>query len=167
MTSITYREPVVSDGQKIWKLVKNNKPLDENSKYLYVLLCHKFSKTCCVAEHNSEIIGFLSGFISPKDPNTLFVWQAAVDNRFRNEGVAKKMVFQTLSGTDPLVKFVEATVTPSNHASLKFLQNFADQVGAKLVTSTLFSTDVLGDGHEPENLIRIGPIQKKILEVVS
>lgn len=167
MTSIKYREPVVGDAQKIWELVKNNKPLDENSKYLYVLLCHQFSKTCCVAEHNSEIIGFLSGFISPKDPNTLFVWQAAVDKRFRNEGVAKKMVLQTLSGTDPLVKFVEATVTPSNHASLKFLQNFADQAGAKLATSPLFSTDVLEDEHEPENLIRIGPIQKKILEVVS
>ncbi|MEX0862429.1 diaminobutyrate acetyltransferase [Nitrosopumilus sp.] len=167
MTSITYREPVIDDAQKIWELVKNNKPLDENSKYLYVLLCHQFSKTCCVAEHNSEIIGFLSGFISPKDPNTLFVWQVAVDNRFRNEGVAKKMVFQTLSDMDSLVKFVEATVTPSNHPSLKFLQNFADQARAKLVTRPLFSIDVLEDGHEPENLIRIGPIQKKILEVIS
>lgn len=167
MTSITYREPIVSDAQKIWELVKKNKPLDENSKYLYILLCHQFSKTCCVAEHNSEIIGFLSGFISPKDHSTLFVWQAAVDDGFRNEGIAKKMAFQTLSGTDPLVKFVEATVTPSNHASLKFLQNFADYVGAKLVTSPLFSSDILEDGHEPENLIRIGPIQKKILEVVS
>jgi L-2,4-diaminobutyric acid acetyltransferase len=66
-----------------------------------------------------------------------------------------------------LVKFVEATVTPSNHSSLKFLQNFADQAGAKLVSRPLFSTDVLEDGHEPENLIRIGPIQKKILEVMS
>ncbi|KFM19557.1 L-24-diaminobutyric acid acetyltransferase protein [Marine Group I thaumarchaeote SCGC AAA799-P11] len=167
MTSIIYREPILSDAHKIWELVKNNKPLDENSKYLYVLLCHQFSKTCRVAECDSKIVGFLSGFISPKNPDTLFVWQAAVDDTFRNKGIAKELVFQTLRNTDSDVKFVEATVTPSNDASLKFLQNFANQVGTKITKNPLFSTDVLGEGHEPEDLVRIGPIQKNILEVTN
>lgn len=167
MTSITYREPTVNDAHQVWELVKNNKPLDENSKYLYVLLCHQFSKTCCVAESDSKIVGFLSGFISPKNPDTLFVWQAAVDSDFRNAGIAKELVSHTLCNVDSPVEFVHATVTPSNHASLKFLQNFADHLGAKLVKKPLFSTDVLGGGHEPEDLVVIGPIQKNILEVTN
>lgn len=167
MTSITFREPLVSDAQKIWELVKNNKPLDENSKYLYVLLCHQFSKTCVVAEYDSKIIGFLSGFISPKNPDTLFVWQAAVDDEFRNKGIAKELVLKTLSQTEPSVRFVEATVTFSNKSSLKFLQNFASQLDANFTKTPLFSTEILGGDHEPEDLVRIGPIQKNLLEVTA
>ena len=167
MTSIVYREPAVGDVHKIWELVKNSQSLDKNSKYLYVLLCHQFSKTCRVAEHGSKVVGFLSGFISPKNSDTLFVWQAAVDDAFRNKGIAKELVFQTLCNTDSDVKFVEATVTPSNNASLKFLQNFANQVGAKIDKSSLFSPDILGEGHEPEDLVRIGPIQENLPEVTN
>lgn len=167
MTSIVFRSPLVSDADSIWNLVNSNKPLDENSKYLYILLCHQFSKTCVVAEYNSKIIGFLSGFISPKNPDTLFVWQVAVDAEFRNKGVAKELVFQTLSQTEPVVQFVEATVTPSNKASLKFLQNFASQLDTNFTKTSLFSTEILGNGHEPEDLIRIGPIQKNLLEVTA
>ncbi|QUC64084.1 diaminobutyrate acetyltransferase [Nitrosopumilus sp. K4] len=167
MSSITFREPLVTDADSIWKLVKSNKPLDENSKYLYVLLCDQFSDTCVVAESDSKIIGFLSGFISPKKPDTLFVWQAAVDDKFRNKGIAKELVFKALSQTEPHIRFVEATVTPSNKASLKFLQNFASQLDANFTKSPLFSTEILGDGHEPEDLVRIGPIQKNLLEVTA
>lgn len=167
MTSIIFREPTVSDAESIWNLVASNKPLDENSKYLYILLCHQFSKTCVVAEYDSKIIGFLSGFISPKNPDTLFVWQAAVDDEFRNKGVAKELTFKALSQTDPSVRFVEATVTPSNKASLKFLQNFASQLDANFTKTSLFSTELLGGNHEPEDLVRIGPIQKNLLEVTA
>lgn len=167
MSSIIFREPSINDADSIWNLVKNNKPLDENSKYLYVLLCHQFSKTCVVAEYDSKVIGFLSGFISPKNHNTLFVWQAAVDESFRNKGIAKELIFKALSQTESDVRFVEATVTPSNKASLKFLQNFAMQLDADFTKTPLFSTEVLGNGHEPEDLVRIGPIQKNILEVTA
>ncbi|MFB5624986.1 MAG: diaminobutyrate acetyltransferase [Nitrosopumilus sp.] len=167
MSSITFREPLVSDADSIWRLVNSNKPLDENSKYLYILLCHQFSKTCVVAESDSKILGFLSGFISPKNQDTLFVWQAAVDKEFRNKGIAKELVCKALSQTDPTVRFVGATVTPSNKASLKFLHNFASDFDADFTKTSLFSTELLGDGHEPEDLIRIGPIQKNLLEVTA
>lgn len=167
MSSIIFREPSVNDADSIWNLVKTNKPLDENSKYLYVLLCHQFSKTCVVAESDSKVVGFLSGFISPKNPDTLFVWQAAVDMDFRNKGIAKELVFKALSQTPSDIRFVEATVTPSNTASLKFLQNFATQLDANFTKSALFSTEILGNGHEPEDLVRIGPIQRNLLEVTA
>ncbi|MCA9827417.1 MAG: diaminobutyrate acetyltransferase [Nitrosopumilus sp.] len=167
MSSIIFREPLVSDADSIWSLVNSNPPLDENSKYLYVLLCHQFSKTCVVAEFDSKIVGFLSGFISPKNSDTLFVWQVAVDSEFRNQGVAKELVFKALSQTDSAVQFVEATVTPSNKTSLRFLQNFASDLDTTFTKSSLFPTEILENGHEPEDLIRIGPIQKNLLEVTA
>ena len=167
MSQINFREPTVSDASSIWNLVKSNKPLDENSRYLYVLLCHQFSNTCIVAEDNSRIVGFLSSFVSPKDFQTLFVWQAAVDESYRSRGIARDMVTTVLKKSPPDVKFVEATVTPSNKVSLKFLQNFAMQLDANFTKTPLFSTEVLGNGHEPEDLVRIGPIQKSLLEVTA
>jgi len=166
MSKITFREPTVKDANSIWNLVKNNKPLDENSKYLYVLLCHEFSKTCVVAEYDSKIIGFVSAFVSPKNPDTLFVWQVAVDKNYRNKGIAKDMVTKSLSSFNS-VMYVEATVTPSNKASLKFLHNFADSYDAPFSKNPLFSSEVLGSGHEPEDLVRIGPIQKQVKEVMA
>lgn len=167
MSHIKFRTPTVSDAHSMLKLVKNNKPLDENSLYLYLLLCHHFSDTCVVAEHNAKTIGFLSAFIPPKKSDTLFVWQAAVDSEFRNKGIAKEMVFKALSQTEPTVRYVEATVTPSNGASLKFLENFASELDADFSKKPLFSTKVLENGHEPEDLVRIGPIQKNQLEVIA
>lgn len=166
MSQINFREPTVSDASSIWNLVKSNKPLDENSRYLYVLLCHQFSNTCIVAEDNSRIVGFLSSFVSPKDFQTLFVWQAAVDESYRSRGIARDMVTTVLKKSPPDVKFVEATVTPSNKVSLKFLQNFAEDYNAMLVKKPLFSSEILG-GHEQEDLVRIGPIQRQVEEVTA
>lgn len=165
MAQIIYRKPVTSDARSIYNLVKNNKPLDENSNYLYVLLCHQFSDTCIVAEIDSKIIGFMTGFISPKNSQTLFVWQAAVDAEYRNEGVAKKLVSNALENAGSEIKYIEATVTFSNKASLKFLENLANDLKTSISLTPLFSSEVLGEGHEPENLIRIGPITNNLLEV--
>lgn len=167
MTDIKYRKPTVIDAHSMWSLVKNNKPLDENSHYLYVLLCHQFSETCVVAEVDSKVIGFMTGFIPPKNPQTLFVWQVAVDSKFRNQGVAQGLISHALDQAQNNIKFVEATVTPSNKISLKFLQNFADGLDAKFSILPLFSTKILGGDHEPEDLVRIGPILKNAKEITA
>ncbi|MDD2638675.1 MAG: hypothetical protein PHO60_06890, partial [Methanothrix sp.] len=49
------RKPEVSDGAKIFNLVEICKPLDLNSVYSYLLLCHHFADTCVVAELDGEI----------------------------------------------------------------------------------------------------------------
>lgn len=165
MKNIIFRKPTVKDAFSLWMLVKDNKPLDENSKYLYLLLCHEFSETCVVAEHDSKIIGFISAFISPLKPDTLFVWQAAVDEKFRNKGMAKNLIANAFLQSGPSTKYVEATVTPSNKASLKFLQNFADTFNANFSKKPLFESALLGNDHEQEDLVRIGPIIKRMQEV--
>jgi L-2,4-diaminobutyric acid acetyltransferase len=50
---------------------------------------------------------------------------------------------------------------------LKFLQNIATQLDGDFKKTPMFSTKVLGDDHEPEDLIRIGPVQKNLLEVTA
>jgi L-2,4-diaminobutyric acid acetyltransferase len=107
----------------------------------------------------------MTGFVPPKESQTLFVWQVAVDPNYRNEGIAKNLVSTVLENAGSEIKYVEATVTSSNRASLKFLENLADDLKASISLTPLFSTEVLGEGHEPENLVKIGPINSKLLEV--
>ena len=165
MTQFNYRKPSVKDAQSILSLVKSNKPLDENSSYLYVLLCHHFSDTCVVAEHESKIIGFLSGFLLPKNPKVFFVWQVAVEPKYRNQGIAKTLISKVLDQIGKDITFVEATVTSSNKASLAFLANFANESHVDFSVSPLFSTADLGKDHEPEDSVRIGPIRNHAQEI--
>lgn len=167
MSDIIFREPTINDADSIWNLIKNSKPLDVNSKYLYVLLCHEFSKTCVVAEYDSNIVGFLSAFVSPKRSDTLFVWQAAVAEHYQNKGVAQELMARSLSQAGPFIRYVNATVTPSNNASLNFLHKFAKSLNALITKNPLFPTSVLGDGHEPEDLVCIGPIPEQVKEVTA
>jgi L-2,4-diaminobutyric acid acetyltransferase len=167
LTEITFREPTIDDANSMLSLVRDCKPLDENSPYLYALLCNQFSKTCVVAESDSKIIAFLSAFVSPKNPDTLFVWQVAVDEAYRNKGIAQKLVSESLSQAGPSIHYVSATVTPSNKASLKFLQTFANHLNTNFTKQPLFSAKVLGDVHEPEDLVRIGPVPQQVEEVVA
>ncbi|MFB5598283.1 MAG: diaminobutyrate acetyltransferase, partial [Nitrosopumilaceae archaeon] len=60
MTDVEISKPLLDDGKKIFELVKNSPPLDVNSEYAYLLLCHHFSDTCAVAKKDSKVIGFLS-----------------------------------------------------------------------------------------------------------
>ena len=165
MFEIQFRKPSVNDAQSILALVKSNKPLDENSLYLYALLCHHFSDTCFVAEYQSKVIGFLSGFLLPKNPQTFFVWQVGVDSKYRNQGVAKNLVSCVLNQTGTRITSVEATVTASNKASLAFLKNFANDFDGEFSISPLFSKSVLGENHEPEDLVKIGPITNNVQEI--
>ena len=57
----------------------------------------------------------------------------------------------------PGIDHLETTITPDNDASERLFAAFAERRAARLVTSELFSAELLGEGHEPEILHRIGP----------
>jgi L-2,4-diaminobutyric acid acetyltransferase len=82
-----------------------------------------------------------------------------VDAAARGQGVAAAML-DTLFDRVPEVDHLEATVTPDNAGSVALFSRFADRRGASLRRSELFGTELLGDGHEPEILFRIGPVEK-------
>jgi L-2,4-diaminobutyric acid acetyltransferase len=85
------------------------------------------------------------------------IWQVAVAAEARGRGVAGAMLdalWDRVPGTDHL----ETTVTPDNAGSVALFTRFADKHSADLSRRELFGSDVLGGGHEPEILFRIGPI---------
>lgn len=168
MANIHLRKPAVSDGSDISRLVRRCPPLDVNSHYLYLLLCQHFAETCVVAESDSNLIGFLSGYRLPQQTDTLFVWQVAVDPDFRGQRLARRLVEHVLERqANGEVRFVEATISPSNRQSQSFFRSLAERLGARcesspLFTEEMFPRDVLpqGDAHEAEDRYRIGPLSQ-------
>jgi len=57
------------------------------------------------------------------------------------------------------VRFLEATVTPSNEASHRLFNAFAGRFGARCEVSPFFAADLFAEAdHEAEDLYRIGPL---------
>ena len=56
------------------------------------------------------------------------------------------------------VTHLEATVTPSNRASMALFRGFGEKLGAKVDIETGLETGLFPDpAHESEMLVRIGP----------
>ncbi len=73
----TIRRPSAADGPEIWNLVRACKPLDENSMYCNLLQSDHFADTCSLAELSQQTVGWVSAYVMPNAPDTLFVWQVA------------------------------------------------------------------------------------------
>ncbi|TFB14663.1 diaminobutyrate acetyltransferase [Filobacillus milosensis] len=145
----------------MWELV-NNSTLDQNSVYKYIMMCEYFSETCVVAKEEGKVVGFITGFIPPEKQDVVFVWQVGVDSSQRGKGVASQLL-KELFNRDACkdVRFLEATVTPSNEASKKLFKGFARKNNTKCDITELFTKDLFpSDEHEEEHRFRIGPIDK-------
>ena len=66
------------DGAALHDLIAACPPLDLNSRYAYLLLCHHHAQTSVVAELDGVLVGAITAYIPPIQPDTLFVWQVAV-----------------------------------------------------------------------------------------
>ena len=160
-TPLVYRKPALSDAAAIHALIGECKPLDLNSPYAYMLLCTHFADTCGVAEREGSLLGFVSAYRKPNDDSVLFVWQVAVSPRGRGQGVGKRLLEEITGRPEHVaVGYLEATISPSNHASWALFESFAKKRGARCAIQTLFrETDFGGHEHEEERLLRIGPLE--------
>ncbi|RNL83884.1 diaminobutyrate acetyltransferase [Halostreptopolyspora alba] len=156
--------PSLEDGRHLWRLA-DEAGLDLNSPYAYLMWCRDFAATS-VAAHDSrgELRGFVTGYRRPENPGTYFLWQVAVDPGFRGRRLARLMLDHIAARiTADGVTHLEATVTPDNTASRALFASFARERGAPLEWTPLFEHDhfphVGTDGHEPEELVRIGPLR--------
>ncbi|MGP4003933.1 diaminobutyrate acetyltransferase [Streptomyces sp. 8N706] len=154
--------PRVEDGAVIWRIARDSKVLDLNSSYSYLLWCRDFAATSVVArDGQGEPVGFVTGYIRPERPQTLVVWQVAVDHAQRGRGLAGALLDGlTARVADELdVHRVETTITPDNTASNRLFTSFAERHGAAVQREVLFHGGLFPDGgHEPEVLYRIGPL---------
>lgn len=135
--------------------------VDTNSPYSYLMLSEYFAENCAVAELDGELVGFVTGFRPIDDPETLFIWQIAVDESARGLGVGSRLLNEVVSRPQvPRLRYLEATVTPDNEASKRLFRSFAESWGAECHEEELFSRADFprdaGESHDPEIRFRIG-----------
>ncbi|RVU32849.1 diaminobutyrate acetyltransferase [Neptunomonas marina] len=161
MHNIHYRKPSSLDGPDIHNLIRRCPPLDQNSLYCNLLQCTDFAETCIVAESdNGEVAGFISGYIKPHAPNTLFIWQVALDEKYRGLGIASTMLSE-LFNRNSTVTHMETTISPSNHASQKLFETFFKNHHMPVETRVLFESGRhLDSEHEDEVLYSAGPAKQ-------
>ncbi len=153
------RAPTAEDGMSVFRLVEACSPLDPNSSYCNLLQCTHFAVTSVAAELDGELVGFVSGYLIPDRPNTLFVWQVAVSEKARGQGLATKMIEAILQRrTCRGVQFIETTITEDNAGSWALFERLSSKLDGKLERSNGFDKDRHFDGqHDSEKLVRIGP----------
>ena len=152
--------PEPQDGAALWQLARDSGELDGNSSYAYLLWCRDFRETTVVAKLNGEVVAFVTAYLRPDDPATLLVWQVAVAAAGRNRGTATAMLNTLLhKHTSQGVRFLETTVTEANTPSNTLFRRLAARWGAPCYRTELFTANEFPDGHDPEFLYRIGPLE--------
>ncbi|WP_069447724.1 diaminobutyrate acetyltransferase [Vibrio scophthalmi] len=152
-----FRRPTINDGNRIHALIANSPPLDTNSAYCNFLQASHFSDTCVLAEFDGSAAGFISAYIKPQSPNELFVWQVAVDEKFRGQGLAYQMLNELLARLAPGgIEYVETTITKDNQGSWALFKKLDREHGGNgSVSVFLDQTQHFYGDHDTEYLFRI------------
>ena len=147
------------DGGAMWRLARESGVLEENAEYTYHMFSHFFGETSTVADLNGRAVGFVAGFRPPYRQDSLFVWQIAVDEQARGRGLAAAMLHGLIQRLSPRIHYLEATVTPSNEASMRTFRKIARDLDTNVTEEVLFPGNRFhGPSHEDEVMFRIGPI---------
>lgn len=155
--------PSQRDGAAVWRLIREQPSLDLNAGYAYLLLCSRFASTCRVAriaQGSSEhgLAAVLIGVLLPDQPDTYFVWQIAVHERYRGGGLARALIQDALRGHAAAgVRHLEAHVGPGNDASLAMFRGLARSLNAHIELRPDFEPVHFPTEHGAEHLLRIGP----------
>jgi len=157
---IKIRKPIKTDGKEIYNLVKDTKVLDLNSEYLYLLQSTYFSDTSAVAIDDGKVIGFVSAFIEPKKQTDLFIWQVAVDEKYRGKGVAKDIIEYLLEQQND-IQYINATISPSNTSSEKLFLKVSKSLQTNIELEKIYDVNDFNHAHEDEILYKIGPLEKE------
>jgi len=92
----------------------------------------------------------------------LFIWQVAVDEQARGQGLATRML-QNILARDLCtnVSAIETTITESNKASWALFNRLASKLNAQLNSSVMFDREQhLDNAHDTEMLVKISPLIK-------
>lgn len=157
---LVLRHPERRDGALLHDLIAACPPLDLNSRYAYLLLCEHHACTSVVAEAGGALVGAITAYVPPQQPDTLFVWQIAVAAQMRGQKLGTSMLHFLLRHCiqAQALRWIETTISPGNLASQRLFTQFAVRHDAGCTTTTLFAASDFGEsGHEAECLYKIGP----------
>lgn len=145
----------------MWRMARDSRVLDVNASYAYLVWARDFAATSIVATVDDEARGFITGYRRPDEPTTLMIWQVAVDERHRGQGLARRMLDELVDrqrGHGEDVRHLETTITADNAASTALFGAFARGRQARLERTPLFEAAMFPDVHDAEYLYRIGPL---------
>lgn len=156
---IIYRAPRPEDGTEVWRLVGSCGQLDDNSLYCNLLQCDHFADTCIAAERRSDgfLAGWVSGYLLPASPGTLFIWQVAVDERVQGRGIGRGMLHALLArDACSDVNEVKTTITADNKASWALFHSLARTRCGEVHREPYFRRDQhFGGRHATEYMLTI------------
>ncbi len=159
--TLDFRKPTAEVGYLLNRLVEASPPLDPNSIYCNLLQCSHFADTAVAVFDGEQLVGFVSGYVEPNKPDTLFVWQVVIAEAARGKGLAKRMLKHLLSREACAeVRYIETTITPDNEASWALFRSLARDLETELNSEVFFERNVhFGGQHDDEHLLVIGPFQ--------
>lgn len=159
---VVIEHPTKADGAPVWRVARDSGTLDLNSSYAYLMWCQDFADTSVVARIDGAVGGFVMAYRKQAEPDVAVVWQVAVDETARGRGLGGRMLdalYDDLVADG--VRFLEATITADNTASIALFGSFAERWNAALTRSEHFVAADFPDGHDAEDLYRIGPLQAR------
>jgi L-2,4-diaminobutyric acid acetyltransferase len=155
--AVTFRAPAIGDAPRLWEIARDSGVLDLNSSYSYLLWCRDFRDSSVVAEQDGRVGGFVTGFVRPQDPRTVFVWQVAVDEALRGHGIAASMLNRLLDHlAHQGVTRLETTISPDNAASQALFTALARTRYTSITRQQLFDPSHFPDQHGSEELYIVG-----------
>lgn len=156
---LLFRKPSAKDGYPLHELVAASPPLDPNSAYCNLLQCTHFADTAVAVLQDDQLVGFVSGYLLPNQPSTLFVWQVVIAEQARGKGLAKRMLKHLLARPACQgVRHLETTITPDNKPSWGLFRSLARDLDTQLHSHVHFERDAhFGGQHDDEHLLTLGP----------
>ncbi|MFC3076925.1 diaminobutyrate acetyltransferase [Phenylobacterium terrae] len=156
---ITLGAPTPEDGPAVHALISACPPLDQNSAYCNALQCTHFAATCVLARRDGAPVGWVSAYLRPDSPETLFVWQVAVAPEARGAGLGLRMLDALLAREACRgVRRLETTITGSNAPSWALFRRLAEGRGAPMRHRPwLMEGAHLPPSAPTEHLVAIGP----------
>ena len=146
---------------QVHDLIAHCPPLDPNSLYCNLLQCSHFRDTSAVATAGDAVVGFVSGYRMPAEPDCLFVWQVAVAEQARGIGLAKSLIRDILRrpGT-PALRRVRTTITARNTGSWAMFHGLARELETETAERAMFVSDQhFAGAHDTEYELTIGPFE--------
>jgi L-2,4-diaminobutyric acid acetyltransferase len=159
------RRPRAEDAVAVHDLIAASPPLDPNSLYANLLQCTHFAETCAIACDDDGVLGWVSGYLPPQQPQTFFLWQVAAHPRARGRGIASRLIDNILSrDVCASVTQLTTTITLENVQSWRLFTRLAGRLDAPMRRELWFDRERdFASRHDSEFLVTIGPIEQRAL----
>lgn len=114
-----------------------------------------FRDTSVVAELEGEVVGFVTAYRLPYDPQTLFVWHADVAEAARDRGLASRMLGHLMRQEACVgITRVQTTITSMDERAWTLFRRFARWQCSHMEIQP-FITRALFTRHEADHLVTV------------